>query len=242
MLFRSDQLDGVANVHLDAVEHEHPELRRDRAPPEAVPEALQGHVAPRDERLRARELLGEARRGREGELEEIDLDAVATQLGRADTPVARQGQAIEGFLGESLSPGQISQRRSLLTLEGALRRSPTKAADVMADMDRRQLAAARSRYDDLLNRVSASPQNAELLGNQVGKAFDDTVSNARTALERQAKNDFALIDSAAGRVPVFETPRAVGAIVVRTAVPNSRANLPGTAIISFSSPAAVSRR
>jgi hypothetical protein len=139
-------------------------------------------------------------------------NVVATQLGRADTPVAQQGKNVEAFLGETLSPGQISQRRSLLTLEGALRRSPTKAADVMADMDKRQLAAARARYDDLLNRVSASPQNAELLGNQVGKAFDDTVEGARTVLDRQARNDFALVDSVAGRQPVFETPNAVAAI------------------------------
>jgi len=136
----------------------------------------------------------------------------ATQTGKAATPVANEGQAVEKFLGTGLSPGQISQRRSLLTLEGALRRSPYKAADMMADMDARQLAAARARWDELLDRIHASPQSAELLGGQVTKAFDDTVKTATGKLDRQAAADFAVVHSAAGKQPIFDLTNATGAI------------------------------
>lgn len=139
-------------------------------------------------------------------------NAIVKQMGKLDTPMAREGKAVESFLGVPLSPGQISQRRSLLTLEGALRRSPTKAGDIMADMDTRQLTAARERWDDLLSRINASPQQADLYGGQVQQAFDATVNRALKVLDSSGRRDFAILDQAAGRTPMFGMNNAIAAV------------------------------
>jgi hypothetical protein len=136
----------------------------------------------------------------------------AKQTGIAATPVAAEGKAVEAFLGTPLSPGQISQRRSLLTMEGALRRSPTKAGDIMADMDQRQLQAARDRWETLLAKMNANPQQADLYGGQVEQAFDKTVNNALKVARSTARRDFAVLDQAAGRQPLFNMQNTVSAV------------------------------
>lgn len=145
-----------------------------------------------------------------------------TQTGQAATPAAQQGKAVSQYLGVPLTPGQTSQRTSLLTLEGALRRSPTKAADIMQQFDEQQLIAGRNRWNQLMDNISRNPANAEMLGNQVIKAFDDTLGAARKVRSQQARADFAAIDSAAGRAPVFQlgdTVKALDDLIARYETP-----------------------
>lgn len=151
-------------------------------------------------------------------------NAVVKQMGVADTPVAREGKAVESFLGTPLSPGQISQRRPLLTMEGALRRSPTKAGDIMAEMDARQLVAARGRWSDLLNRMHASPQQADLYGVRVQQAFDSAADSAKRVLDSAGKRDFAVLDTAAGQQPIFSlgsTAAVIDDLIARYDVPGA---------------------
>lgn len=128
--------------------------------------------------------------------------AKAAWLGLGDNAVTREGKDLEAYLGEAMTPGQLSQRRGVLMAEGALRRSPTSAADIMAEHDARQLTAARRRFDDLTTRMSKSPADALLVGGRAMQAFDDTLEGALKVREAQAAADFAAIDSAAGRRPI----------------------------------------
>lgn len=146
------------------------------------------------------------------------------QMGKAETPVAREGDDISNYLRQGynptrdgpmdpgLTPGQRSQRKGILTLEGALRRSPTQAADIFQAKDEAQLLAARRRFDDTMNIVSRNPRNGAMMGGQIAKAFDDTVSSAMNVLDKQAAADFGALDNAAGRAPVFRLNNTTAAL------------------------------
>jgi hypothetical protein len=151
-------------------------------------------------------------------------NAIISQMGKADTPVARQGQAISDYLMQgydpkidgpippSLSLGQQSQRKSILTFEGALRRSPTGAGDLFQQKDEAQLVAGRRRWDELMDNISRNPKNAEMMGNQLTTAFKNTVNNAMDVLDRQGRSDFAFLDQASGKAPVFTLPNTAKAL------------------------------
>lgn len=151
-------------------------------------------------------------------------NAIITQMGKADTPAAREGQAVTQYLRQGYNPatdgpippsltlGQMSQRKSVLTLEGALRRSPTGAGDLFQQKDEAQLLAGRRRWDELMNTISRNPKSAEPMGNQLAAAFKDTVNGAMDVLDRQGRQDFAVLDQAAGKNPVFTLPSTVKAL------------------------------
>lgn len=127
-----------------------------------------------------------------------------------DTPAGREGAQVEAYLGEQMMPGQASQSRSLLTMEGLLRRHPA-SADMIASKDESLLRAARARLDNALSRMSATGDRATA-GMRVRSAFDNTLNAALDVRRNQAAQDFGAVHAAAGRAPIFHMGGAVRAI------------------------------
>lgn len=161
------------------------------------------------------------------------------QTGQADLPTTRDGQAVNDYLMQgydpatdgpmdpSLTPGQRSQRKGLLTLEGSLRRSPTGASPLFQAKDEAQLLAGKKRFDELMQQISANPRNREMLGTQVIKAFDDTLDGAMSVLDNQAAQDFKVLDTKAGKEAIFALPstmKALDGMIAEYDVPGAAAD------------------
>lgn len=113
-----------------------------------------------------------------------------------------KSESIEEVLGIALTPGQRTQSKSLLTLEGMLRRNPA-SADIILQNDEAQLAQASRALRNVLERIRPGEAPTEGVGNTVKHAFDTTLDRALQLRRSQAGIDFAKVDNLSGGVPLI---------------------------------------
>lgn len=111
----------------------------------------------------------------------------------AQSPMAADSAQLSKELGQVYTPGQATGSRSLLTMEGLVRRHPA-SADKMAAFDQKQLDVSLKNLEANLNRLAANPSGPEATGGAVSKAFDKVVNNAVTLRRKTATADFGEVD------------------------------------------------
>ena len=124
--------------------------------------------------------------------------------GQFKRPETAPGLQAEKYLGVPLTPGQITQSKGLLTLEGVLRRHPT-SADTMDALAQRQVQAASGKLDGLMNRMSQAPSDPAVTGGAVNQAFDGTLNGLVNKRAAQAQADFDAIRTPDGKQPTVGT-------------------------------------
>lgn len=131
---------------------------------------------------------------------------------RFDTsPMTKDSERIGKELGQTYTPGQATGSKSLLTIEGLVRRHPA-SADKMAKFDSEQMDKSLTNLVGNLDRLHANPSGPEATGNLVAKSFDDVVSKAVKVRRETASADFGRVDELAGRYRVIKPQNLMGAI------------------------------
>lgn len=129
--------------------------------------------------------------------------ALAATAGRGRfRPKVAESETIEQALGIHFTPGQRTQSRSLLTLEGMVRRHPA-SADMMLQNDEAQLAQMGKALRVTLERFSPGEASTESAGNAVKRVFDRTLDSALQLRRTQAAVDFGKVDAAFGGAPLI---------------------------------------
>lgn len=128
-----------------------------------------------------------------------------------DAPMVPDSAAAMHEVGQLYTPGQATGSRGMLTIEGMLRRHPV-TADKMAEFDQKQVENSLSYLDKTLSGISVNRSSPDIVGDRVGKAFDDVVNKAVTARRSVAKRDFDLVDELAGNYRVFKPQNLFGEI------------------------------
>lgn len=143
---------------------------------------------------------------------------------REALPAAAEGRAIEQATGVPLTPGQRTQSRTLLTVEGLLRRNPL-TADPVYNADITQLDKSLKALNTTLdNTFRAGKANAETTGAYVGAVFNKALEDASKLRSSVARNDFKLVDDTAGGKPIIgtiNTADKIGEIIQRYDAPGA---------------------
>lgn len=121
----------------------------------------------------------------------------------AQSPMAQDSARLSQDLGQVYTPGQATGSRSLLTIEGLVRRHPA-SADKMAAFDQRQLDVSLRNLESNLNRLAASPSGPEATGGLVAKSFDKVFTDVTKLRRATAQADFGKVDELAGRYRVIK--------------------------------------
>lgn len=116
----------------------------------------------------------------------------------ATSPMAADSTRLTKDLGQTYTPGQATGSKSLLTIEGLVRRHPA-SADMMAAFDAEQMDKSLNNLVTNLDRLHANPSGPEATGNLVSKSFDDVFSKAVNVRRTTASNDFGKVDELANR-------------------------------------------
>lgn len=127
------------------------------------------------------------------------------------TEAVRESETLEDVLGIRFTAGQRTQSRSLLTLEGMLRRNPA-SADIITANDEAQLQAAVRALNTTLDRISPRGAPPQRVGEAVKRAFDATLDRAVQLRRSQAAVDFGKVDALSGGLPVIRPSSTVGEI------------------------------
>lgn len=121
----------------------------------------------------------------------------------AQTPVAADSARIAQEIGQTYTPGQATGSRSMLTMEGLVRRHPSSAAKMQA-FDEKQLEVSLRNLNANLDKLAANPAGPEATGSLVSKAFDKVLNTATTLRRKTATADFGRVDELAGRFRVIK--------------------------------------
>lgn len=122
-------------------------------------------------------------------------------------PAAADANVIEREVGLSLTPGQRTQSKSLLTVEGMLRRNPF-SADKWQEADQIQLGKTLDYLNKTLESVRPGSVGPVVAGGSVNRAFDDVMQKALRARSAQGRMDFEAVDALSNGKGVFEPVNA----------------------------------
>lgn len=114
----------------------------------------------------------------------------------SQSPMTTESARISQQLGQTYTPGQATGSRSLLTIEGLVRRHPA-SADRMAKFDAEQMDRSLNNLITNLDRLHANPSGPEATGNLVSKSFDDVFNKAVKVRRDTASADFGKVDELA---------------------------------------------
>lgn len=127
------------------------------------------------------------------------------------SPMAADSAKLSQDLGQIYTPGQATGSRSLLTIEGLVRRHPA-SADTMQAFDEKQLSTSLNNLVTNLDRLHANPSGPEATGNLVSKAFDNVLKKATTVRRATADADFGEVDKIAGNAKIIQPTNLAKAI------------------------------
>lgn len=114
----------------------------------------------------------------------------ASVIGAAENkPFAGIGRAVENESGVVFTPGQRTGSRTLLTVEGMLRRNPA-SADVMFQGDIGQLEKSLGYLDRTMGSFSSRPADAASLGDSVTAAVTKATEDALSLRTKVGNADF----------------------------------------------------
>lgn len=141
---------------------------------------------------------------------------IARHLNRQmQRPEAVAGQQIEADLGPGfpgLSPGQMTQSRPILTMEGLARRHPASGHIVQAFNDA-QLEALHQRTLGFVDRMRGVPLSGSMVtGQAVENSFNQVLGRALNARRAAATRDFGALEAAAGGQRVVPVQNVLGEI------------------------------
>jgi hypothetical protein len=122
-------------------------------------------------------------------------------------PASADANVIEREVGLSLTPGQRTQSKSLLTVEGMLRRNPF-SAEKWQEADRVQLGQAMDYLNKTLDSIRPGGVGPVIAGGSVTRAFDDVMQKALRARSAQGRMDFEAVDALSNGKGVFEPVNA----------------------------------
>jgi hypothetical protein len=122
-------------------------------------------------------------------------------------PAAAEADVIERAVGLSLTPGQRTQSKSLLTVEGMLRRNPF-SAEKWQEADRVQLGQTMDYLNKTLESIRPGGVGPVIAGGSVNRAFDDVMQKALRARSAQGRMDFEAVDALSNGKGVFEPVNA----------------------------------
>jgi hypothetical protein len=126
-------------------------------------------------------------------------------------PASADADVIEREIGLGLTPGQRTQSKSLLTVEGMLRRNPF-SADKWQEADQIQLGKTLDYLNKTLEGVRPGGVGPVVAGGSVNRAFDDVMQKALRARSAQGRMDFEAVDALSNGKGVFEPVNARNAI------------------------------
>lgn len=136
-------------------------------------------------------------------------------------PFANIGRAVENEAGVTMTPGQRTGSRTLLTAEGMLRRNPA-TSDIMFSSDLAQLDKSLGYLNRTMERFSSRPADAASLGDSVSAAVTKATEDAMKVRSRMAAVDFGKVDQLAGGksvIPVDATLSTLDDLIGRYDVP-----------------------
>lgn len=129
----------------------------------------------------------------------------------SESSVAQNADDISKETGIQFSPGQKTQSKGLLTLEGMLRRNPM-SADRWNEFDQAQLGKATEYLAKTLDSIRPGEVGPAVAGGSVARTFDDVLKGALKMRSSQARADFDAVDAASGGQPIFGTMNTVKTI------------------------------
>lgn len=115
-------------------------------------------------------------------------------------PEALRGAQLERQTGVPLTPGQRTQSKSLLTIEGMLRRHPG-TADIVESREAHQLNQALSAFDRNLDTLTKRDVSPEGIGNAVRHGFGRVVDKAVDIRSKQGRADFGRVEILLAQLP-----------------------------------------
>lgn len=134
----------------------------------------------------------------------------------AKRPIAQDAEneqaLIEKLTGRKFmyTPGQESQSRGTLTMEGMARRHPA-SADIVDQFDQEQTETVKRALEALRDKVSPYTSD-EAIGNNVAADFTGRVSKLRQTRSANASKAFDAVDKVNGGRPVFNTTATTQAL------------------------------
>ena len=136
-------------------------------------------------------------------------------------PFGQLGQTVENATGVIMTPGQRTGSRTLLTVEGMLRRNPA-TADVMFEGDTAQLKRSLRFLESTMDAFSTRPADAASLGESVSAAVTKATKDALSLRSSVARTDFGRVAMLSGDraiIPIDDTVSAVDDLISRYDVP-----------------------
>lgn len=140
------------------------------------------------------------------------IDPVTGNKTQIAEDAANEQALIERLTGRKFmyTPGQESQSRGTLTMEGMARRHPA-SADIVDEFDQNQNETVRKALESVRDRVYPNT-NQETVGNAIERDFSGRVAALRQTRSQNASKAFETVDKVSGGRPVFETSNTVQAL------------------------------